>query len=79
MHIVLGILGVLAFLAGFAILAMAKTSIHEIQGYLLYIVSAVLVAGASIVEAIYASRRKGDEIQKHHFERLAEFLDKKLK
>lgn len=52
MKIILYVLAVLAFLAGFAILGSAKSAIHEIEAFVLYIVSAVLFSGAAIVGSL---------------------------
>ena len=52
MKFALFVLSVLSFLAGLVILMAAKTSIGEIEGFMFFIVSAVLFSGAAIVEAI---------------------------
>ncbi len=52
MRVIMFALAVLAFLAGFAILASAKSAVHEIEAFVLYVVAAVLFAGAAIVDAI---------------------------
>lgn len=52
MKVVLFVLSVLAFLAGFGILQGSNSAIHEIEAFVLYIVSAVLFSGAAIVGAI---------------------------
>jgi GYF domain 2 len=58
MRIVLFLLCVLAFLAGGGILAAAQSAIHEIEAFILFLISAVLLVGASVVEAINAARKK---------------------
>lgn len=58
MSIVLFVLCVLAFLAGAGILAAAQSAIHEIEAFLLFLISAVLLMGASVVDAIGAARRR---------------------
>ena len=58
MRFVLFLLCVLAFLAGAGILADAKSAIHEIEAFILFLISAVLLAGASVVEAINLARKK---------------------
>lgn len=60
MKVVLFVLSVLAFLAGFAILQGSKSAIHEIEAFVLYIVSAVLFSGAAIVGAINRVAEKVD-------------------
>lgn len=52
MKIFLLILSVLAFVAGFGIVASANGAIHEIEGFVLFIVSAVLLSGSAIIGAI---------------------------
>ena len=52
MKIFLLILSILSFLAGLLILQGAKGAIHEIEGFVLYIVSAVFFSGFAIVAAI---------------------------
>ena len=59
MKVILFIFSVLAFLAGFVILLGSKSAIHEIEGFVLYIVSAVLFSGAAIVGAI---NRVGEKV-----------------
>lgn len=60
MKIFLFVLSVLAFLAGFGILQSSKSAIHEIEAFVLYIVSAVLFSGAAIVGAINRVAEKID-------------------
>ena len=57
MRIFLFILCVLSFLAGFMILAGAKSAIHEIEGFLLFLISAVFLVGAAIIDAIHSQRK----------------------
>ncbi len=52
MRILLFISAVLTLLCGIAILFSAKSAIHEIEGFMLFIISAVCMAGAGIVEAV---------------------------
>jgi len=52
MKIFLLVLAVLAFLYGFDILGSAKSAIHEIEAFVLYVVSAVLFSATAIVGAI---------------------------
>lgn len=60
MKIVLFVLAILAFLSGFGILASAKSAIHEIEAFVLYIVSAVFFSGSAIVGAV---NRIGDKLE----------------
>ena len=58
MRIILFLLSALAFLAGGGILKGAQSAIHEIEAFMLFLVSAVLFVGASIVETINVARKK---------------------
>lgn len=60
MKVALFVLSVLSFFAGFAILQGSKSAIHEIEAFVLYIVSAVLFSGAAIVGAINRLAEKVD-------------------
>ncbi len=52
MKYVFGVLGALAILAGVLILFGAKSAVHEIEGFMLFLIAAVLIVGAEIVAAI---------------------------
>jgi len=54
MKILLFILAILAFLSGAGILASAKSAIHEIEAFILFLISAVFISGAGVVEAVEA-------------------------
>lgn len=56
MQLLLKIGGVLSFLMGMAIFSSAKGAIHEIEGFLLFLISAVLISGGAIVAAIDGSK-----------------------
>jgi hypothetical protein len=58
MRVVLFLLCVMAFLAGCGVLLAATTAIHEIQAFMLFLISAVLLTGASVVEAINLARKR---------------------
>ena len=58
MRVVLFVFSVLAFLAGAAILSAAKSAIHEIEAFILFLVSAVFLSGACIVDAILLLRNE---------------------
>ena len=51
----------IAFLAGLIILGSAKSAIHEIEGFVLYVVSAVFFSGAAIVGAINKISEKSEK------------------
>ncbi len=52
MKVVLLILSILAFIGGFFVIFMAESSIHEIEALVLFVVSAILFSGYTIVSAI---------------------------
>ena len=52
MKVVLLILFILAFIGGFFVIFMAESSIHEIEALVLFVVSAILFSGYTIVSAI---------------------------
>jgi hypothetical protein len=63
MRIFLLIIGILAFVLGLATLGVAKSAVHEIEAYILFVIFAVCLAGAAVVEAIDNVRKsfkKGD-------------------
>lgn len=53
MRFFLFLLSVLAFLAGVTILAQAKSAIHEIESGILFLIFAVFLSGAAIVDAVH--------------------------
>jgi len=65
MKIVLFLLAVLTFLAGFVVFGTAKTSIHEIAGFVLFAISAVLISGAVVADAIDALPSKLEKLLTH--------------
>jgi len=48
MHVFLALLSSLALVLGLGLLVRAKTSIHEIQAYMLLLISAVLLVGSAV-------------------------------
>lgn len=52
MRIILFVLAVFAFIGGAAILTRANSAAHEIEGLILFVIFAVFLSGAGIVEAI---------------------------
>jgi len=52
MRIFLLLLCLLSFLSGLLVLASAQGAIHEIEAFLLFLIGAVFLVGAAIVEAI---------------------------
>ena len=57
MRIVLFLLSLIVGFFGVILLVSAKTSIHEIQSFILFLIAAVLFSGAGIVDAITALRK----------------------
>jgi len=58
MKILLFLLAILTFMAGASILAVAKSAIHEIEAFILFLISAVFISGASVVEAVNLLRKE---------------------
>ena len=56
MRFILFLLAVLSLLAGIAIFSQAKSAIHEIEGFVVLLISAVLLSGAAIVDSIVHQR-----------------------
>ena len=52
------IVAVLSILGGFMILASAKSAIHEIEAFMLFLIGTVSFSGAGIIEAIQKSVEK---------------------
>lgn len=52
MRILLFLLGFLAFLFGALILSAAKSAIHEIEAFILFVIGAVFISGAAIVDSM---------------------------
>jgi uncharacterized membrane protein len=57
MKTVIFILSVLSFLIGIGVFAMSKSAIHEILGCVYFLISAVLLSGAVVTEAIQLLRK----------------------
>lgn len=62
MRVLLFVLSGMAFVAGFGILGLAKSAIHETEAFLLFLISAVLLSGAAIVEAVVVAQKKFESI-----------------
>lgn len=52
MRVFILVLSILAFLCGLVILVYSKSAIHEIEAFVLYLISAVLLSGSAIIRAI---------------------------
>lgn len=57
MKILLFVLAIFAFVFGLGFLGVAESAIHEIESFILFLISAVLMSGASVVEAINRLQR----------------------
>lgn len=57
MSIVLMVLACLAFVGGFGTLIAAKSAVHEIEAYVLFLIFAVFLSGAAIVDAVKAAAK----------------------
>lgn len=51
-----------SFLIGFTILESAKSAIHEIEAFLLFLIGATLLVGAAILAAIFRARKQLEEV-----------------
>jgi hypothetical protein len=58
MHIVLFVLSGLALLCGFGTTASAQGAIHQVYAGVFYVIAAVLLSGAAVVEAVNRLRRE---------------------
>ncbi len=56
MRILLFVFEILAFVAGLVVLASAKSAIHEIESFILFLIGAVFLSGAGVVEAVNSLR-----------------------
>ena len=57
MRVILFLLAVLVFLAGAAILTEAESALHEIEAFILFLIGAVFISGAGVVEAVNMLRK----------------------
>ena len=51
MRVLLFLLSIVAGVFGFILLAAAKSAIHEIQAFMLFLIAAVTFSGAGIIDA----------------------------
>ncbi len=58
MRIMLFLLTILSFIFGAVIFTGAKSAIHEIEAFVLFLISAVFFSGAGIVEAVNQLRKQ---------------------
>ena len=62
MRIILLVLSLLAFFAGVGFLSAAKSQIHEIEAFMLFIVSATLVSAAAVVDTVLRAIARNDRM-----------------
>jgi hypothetical protein len=65
MSIFLFILCLLSFLAGLMIFAGAKSAIHEIEAFLLFLIGAVFLVGAAIVDYLKQMLKSQQKAEEH--------------
>lgn len=58
MRFLLFLLAILAFLAGAGIFVGSKSAIHEIEAFLLFLIGAVFISGAGVVDAVNLLRKE---------------------
>ena len=58
MRIILFFGAIAAILFGFMMLVAAKSAIHEIEAFILFLIGAVCLSGAGIIDAMYAMQKK---------------------
>jgi 4-hydroxybenzoate polyprenyltransferase len=64
MRVLLFLLAILALLAGAGILTGAQSAIHEIEAFILFLISAVFMSGAGVVEAVNLLRKETATVKK---------------
>lgn len=57
MRVLLAVLAVLAVLSGLGVLTGAKSAVHEIEGFILFLIGAVCLTGAGIIESVSRLRK----------------------
>lgn len=62
MRIVLLIVGILVLFFGFAIMSGAKSAIHEIEAFILFLISVVLITSSEIIASINKLTEKNQPI-----------------
>jgi uncharacterized membrane protein len=60
MKILLFILGIVAFVYGASVITVAQSAVHEIEAFILFLIGAVFISGAALVEAVNSVRNKLD-------------------
>lgn len=63
MKYVLIVFGALMIFSGFGILSSAKSSIHEIEAFIMFLIASVLISSASIIIAIEKKGKSEDSLK----------------
>lgn len=65
MRLILFLLALYSGAEGFHAISNAKTVMHEIEGLLFWLIAAVLLGSAAIVDAVHSSAKKKSTSEKH--------------
>ena len=63
MKYVLIVFGALMIFSGFGILSSAKSAIHEIEAFIMFLIASVLISSASIIMAIEKKQKREDSVK----------------
>ena len=63
MKYVLIVFGALMIFSGFGILSSAKSAIHEIEAFIMFLIASVLISSASIIMAIEKKQKSDDSVK----------------
>ena len=63
MKYVLIVFGALMIFSGFGILSSAKSAIHEIEAFIMFLIASVLISSASIIVAIEKKQKSEDSVK----------------
>ncbi|MCT7572220.1 hypothetical protein [Aliarcobacter butzleri] len=63
MKYVLIVFGALMIFSGFGILSSAKSAIHEIESFIMFLIASVLISSASIIMAIEKKQKSEDSVK----------------
>ena len=63
MKYVLIVFGALIIFSGFGILSSAKSAIHEIEAFIMFLIASVLISSASIIMAIEKKQKSEDSVK----------------
>ena len=63
MKYVLIVFGALMIFSGFGILSSAKSAIHEIEAFIMFLIASVLISSASIIMSIEKKQKSEDSVK----------------